>query len=175
MHRERRGSPPHLTDPELFSLALPPAGEPEALPAHLSDCLACSRALFQWKTAVRELASDQAEPIESRTEEQWRAVEDRTLEALARARRARQGLPVRWAVTIAACLLLVALLLPARRSVRAGRAGTVTPAAELSGQDQADDALLRDVARLVRTEDSGGSWSSLVPEPGPARSDEERL
>jgi len=35
----------HLTDAELFALAAPATGEPEALPKHLSTCRTCSRAL----------------------------------------------------------------------------------------------------------------------------------
>jgi hypothetical protein len=74
---------------------------------------------------------------------------------------------LRWAVSIAACLLVGVLAFPViRKSVRgadnaSGRAAT----AAMAAQDQKDDALLRDVARLSRGED-GGSWSTLAPEPG---------
>jgi hypothetical protein len=47
----------------------------------------------------------------------------------------------------------------------------VTTAA-FSAQDQTDDNLLRDVARLSQGEDSG-SWSTLAPEP--AGTEEEQL
>ena len=72
----------HLTDAELFGLALPPAGEPEALPAHLSECGACGRALQAWKTAVRDLAREGAEPIDRRTPAEWKTAGDRTLAAI---------------------------------------------------------------------------------------------
>ena len=38
----------HLTDAELFNLAVPPVGAPEALPRHLSEGWSCSRALHEW-------------------------------------------------------------------------------------------------------------------------------
>lgn len=166
---------PHLTDPQLFGLALPPAGEPEALPEHLSECLICSRALQGWKSAVRELAQEDADAIAKRPAEEWAAAEENTLEALRRARRSARELPVRWAVMIAASLLLIALVLPARKSDRRS-ATRVVQTAELSPQDQADDALLRDVARLSHAEDAGG-WNALVPDTGgaPARIEEDRL
>src|SRR6516162_5748342 len=59
---------PHLTDAELFTLALPPAGEPEALPGHLLECAACGRALQTWKAAVRDLAREDAGPMGRRSE-----------------------------------------------------------------------------------------------------------
>src|SRR5713226_5005943 len=54
MQREPLTSPQHLTEGDLFTLAVPPAGEPEALPRHLSECSSCSRALSEWKTAERD-------------------------------------------------------------------------------------------------------------------------
>jgi hypothetical protein len=154
----------HLTDEELFGLALPPAGEPEALPPHLLECLRCGRALQEWKTAVRQLADEDVEPVRRRSAGEWRAAEDRTLDAIRNARLRRRPLrPVVWAAAAAAALLLVALLLPATRAPqRSAAAGG--PAAELSDEDAADDALLRDVARLSRGED-GGDWTSLAPDP----------
>jgi hypothetical protein len=159
----------HLTDDALFALALPAAGQPEALPAHLSDCLACSRALSEWKNAVRDLAAEGEAAIARRTPEGWAAAEQRTMQAIRRSRFAPRGIPVRWAVGIAASILLFALALPIQRAV-SHRSAAAAP--ELSAQDQADDALLRDVARLSRGDD-GGNWSSLVPEPG--RGDEDHL
>lgn len=158
----------HLTDDALFALALPAAGMPEALPAHLSDCLACTRALSEWKNAVRDLAAEGETPIARRTPEAWAAAEERTMQAIRRSRFAGRAVPLRWAVGIAASILLFVLALPLQR------AGSHRPAAasDLSAQDQADDALLRDVARLSRGDD-GNNWSSLVPEPG--RGDEDHL
>ena len=157
----------HLTDDELFGLALPPAGEPEALPAHLLQCARCGRALQEWKSAVRELARDEVEPLARRSSEEWRAAEDRTLERIRRAgsRRAPRSLP--WAVGVAAALLLVAFLLPAVRNARERTASVSDSAAasELSAADAADDQLLRDVARLSRGDDDAGVAGGLVPDP----------
>ncbi|MGH9317355.1 MAG: hypothetical protein ACRD1P_09630 [Thermoanaerobaculia bacterium] len=151
---------PHLTDQELFELALPPAGQPEALPRHLSGCLACSRALQAWKGAVRELAQEDADVIEQRSPREWEALEETTLEAIRRSGRIRPRL--RWAIAIAASLVLVALLVPARRTAAPA---PMQASAELSPQDQADDALLREVASLTQAEDSESGWSALAPEP----------
>ena len=163
----------HLTDPELFNLAAPPVGEPEALPRHLSECLRCSRALLEWKSAVRELAETEIEPLDRRPAAEWEALENQTIEAMRRAGRSRRGPALKWAMSIAAALLLAALLVPTRKSERAAAAVGSRAAGELSAQDQKDDALLRDVARLSRGEDSA-SWNSLAPEPGTA-SEEEQL
>jgi hypothetical protein len=165
----------HLTDDELFGLALPPAGEPEALPAHLSRCARCGRALQEWKSAVKELGREEVEPLLRRTPEEWRAAEDRTLERIRRAgaRRPPRALP--WAIGLAAALLLAAFLLPAIRNARERAAAVVSDAAaasELSPADAADDQLLRDVARLSRADDAGIA-GGLVPDP--SSDAEERL
>ena len=165
----------HLTDAELFGLAVPAVGEPEALPRHLSECLAFSRALQEWKSAVRDAADEELEPLESRTAAEWERVENRTIEAMRRARPGRKEAVARWAVpAAAAALLLAGLLLPSRKPQQAGRDGVEPAAAQLSAQDQRDDALLRDVARLSRGED-GGSWNGLAPEPGTALGEEDSL
>lgn len=160
----------HLTDGELYGLAIPPAGVPEALPAHLSDCLACSHALQEWKAAVRDLAADVG-PIGRRSSEEWVAAEEKTIQAIRRARFAARPLPMRWAVGIAASLLLFALAAPLRRSADRVTGGS----SEMSAQDKADDALLRDVARLSRGEDGGSDWNTLVPDPGTGTRPEESL
>ena len=163
----------HLDDEALFALAVPPAGEPEALPRHLSECLRCSRALQDWKSAVRELADEEVAPLERRTPAEWEALENETIAALRRSRRSVRRQTLKWVVSIAACLVVAVLLLPARKSDR--RAAPSTSAAQLSAQDQKDDALLREVARLSRGEDSG-SWNTLAPEPSSeANSEEEQL
>jgi len=161
---------PHLTDAELFTLAVLPVGEPEALPRHLSECFRCSRALQEWKLAVREIADEETEALDRRSAAEWEALENRTIESIRRAGWRRRAPAVKWAVSIAASLLLAVLLLPSLRNT--GRPSPAQPAAALSAQDQKDDALLRDVARLSRDEDYG-SWNTLVPEPGDARGAEE--
>ncbi len=165
----------HLTDAELFGLAIPAVGSPEALPSHLSDCLACSRSLHEWKGAVRDVADDMG-PLGDRTSEAWTGAQDQTMRAIRRTRFARPALPLRWGVGVAAALLLFALALPLQRpTAPATPSGPSASAPDLSTQDQADDALLRDVARLASAEETGGSWSTLVPEPGTANGEEERL
>jgi hypothetical protein len=163
---------PHLTDAELFGLAAPPVGEPEPLPGHLSECFHCSRALQEWKLAMREAAAQETEELDRRSPAQWEALENGTVEALRRAGRSRRPAAVKWAVSIAASLLLVILLLPSTR--KAGREAPETAVASFSVQDQNDDTLLRDVARLSRDDDAG-SWDTLAPEPGTTGREEEQL
>ena len=153
----------HLTDAELFTLAVPPVGEPEALPRHLSECFRCSRALQEWKLAVREIADDDMAALDHRTAAEWESLENDTIAAMRRAGQKRAPV-VQWAASIAAGLLLGVLLLPAIRQTVSGGSGR-TGGAATAAQDQKDDALLRDVARLSQGEDSG-SWSTLAPEPG---------
>jgi hypothetical protein len=165
---------PHLTDAELFTLAVPPVGEPEALPRHLSECFRCSRALQEWKLAVREIADEDTEALDRRTEAEWESMENATIAAMRRAGRHRRAPALQWAASIAAGLLLGILVLPALRKSAPGVSGR-TAAAATAAQDQKDDALLRDVARLSQGEDNG-SWSTLAPEPGaPAGTEEEEL
>jgi hypothetical protein len=162
----------HLTDAELFNLAVPPVGEPEALPRHLSQCWICSRALQEWKSAARELADEETEELDRRSAAEWEALEEKTIEAMRRSGRTRRASAVKWAVSIAASLLLAILLMPARRPGSSAAAQPEGTVALLSAQDQKDDALLRDVARLSQGEDNG-SWSTLAPEP--AGAEEEQL
>ncbi|HEY1434878.1 MAG TPA: hypothetical protein VGG65_05840, partial [Thermoanaerobaculia bacterium] len=75
----------HLTDAELFGLAAPATGEPEALPRHLSRCGGCSRALQEWKAAVRALGDEETGEIDRRTAEQWQAAEAATMAAIRKA------------------------------------------------------------------------------------------
>jgi hypothetical protein len=155
----------HLTDAELFGLALPPAGEPEALPGHLSDCAACGRALQAWKMAVRELAQDDAGPIDRRTPAEWRAAEERTLAAIRGAGAVRR-FPLRWAAGLAAAVLVAVLLLPIRASLTRGPVpvSTANESGELSAGDRADDVLLHDVNRMARGD--AGVWNAFAAEPG---------
>jgi hypothetical protein len=165
----------HLTESELFGLALPPAGEPEALPRHLSDCLSCSRAFSEWKTAVRDLADEAPEVLRRRASSEWDALASRTMKAIHRSRIGRRRLSVRVALAAAAIAAFFAIALPLwRGQTKPARSAASEPAAVLSAEDQADDALLRDVARLSRSEDEPSRlWSSLAPEPG--STEEERL
>jgi hypothetical protein len=152
----------HLDDQAFFALAAPAAGEPEALPEHLSRCSTCARVLADWKTALRNLGEDDLGAIGRRTPEQWREKEDATMAAIRRASR-RRGLarPVRWAVGIAASLLLLALALPARRHPAPAAVASSTPAAEdvLPPADRADDALLRDAEFLARGGDTATEFA----------------
>ena len=155
----------HLSDAELFALAVPATGEPEAIPAHLSRCRDCSRALQEWKSAVVALAEAETGELARRTDAEWHVAEDATLAALRRAGRPRRGAhPWRWAVAIAASLLIVALVLPARR--RAVSTASAVPTAapqpapsELTGADAADDELLRSASFLAAGGDVEGEGS----------------
>jgi len=171
------GDDHHLGEEELFALAVPPAGVPEALPRHLSECLRCSRALADWKSAVRELGGEDEDALANRSAEEWRAAEDATLAAVG-----RQGSPGRgrartlaWALPAAAAILLCAVLVTGRN----GSARIVDrseDSAGFSAQDRADDALLRDVDRLASGEETPGGWGAVAPDPSgePAAASEGR-
>jgi hypothetical protein len=73
---------------------------------------------------------------------------------------------------IAASLLLAVFLIPSRKTGPAAARQSDATLATFSAQDQRDDLLLRDVARLSQGEDNG-SWSTLAPEP--AGTEEEQL
>ena len=99
---DQTSSERHLTDAELFALAVPAAGEPEALPAHLSRCQDCSRALLEWKGAMRAMADEDVAELDRRSPEEWRAAEEATLSAVRRSGRMAGGRhPMRWAIGIA--------------------------------------------------------------------------
>jgi hypothetical protein len=174
MQREPLTSPHHLSEGELFTLAVPPAGEPEALPRHLSECSSCSRALSEWKTAVRDLAGRDTDALSRRTPRDWEALEERTLEAI-RGTRVRGSRRLGWWAAAVAAAVLFAVALPVSRTT-SRPAARPTLAAQFTTQDQEDDLLLRDVARLSRADEgTGGSWSTLAPEPDKTRAEEERL
>lgn len=154
----------HLTDAELFTLAAPPAGEPEVLPRHLSECQSCSRALQEWKTSMRDLAAEDVEPIDRRSPEEWLASADATMARIRRAAHpARRQRPLRWAVGIAASLLLLALAIPRHGTgpapVPLSGATQGSASAGLSAADQEDDRLLRDVNDLARGDDATGLFA----------------
>ena len=148
---DQNDSDRHLTDAELFGLAAPAAGEPEALPPHFSSCQACSRALQEWKASVRALAAEEVDEIERRSPADWQAAEDATMAAIRRAARpGRKSHPLRWAVGIAATLAVIALAMPGRRIVPiAAAVPTPTADAGLSPADRADDDLLREASYLA--------------------------
>ncbi len=169
METEDRTQPAvHLTDDALFALAVPPAGVPEALPAHLLQCVRCARALADWKNAMRDLGERDEDLLEKRGADDWSAAEDATLVAIRRQGapgRGRVSRTLRWALPVAASLLVFALLATTRPNpAQAPEASEET--AGLSTQDRADDALLRDVDSLARGDDTAGGWGALAPEPG---------
>ena len=154
---DQHDSERHLTDAELFGLAAPAAGEPEALPPHLSTCQDCSRALQEWKASVRALAAEEVDEIERRSPAEWQAAEESTMAAIRRAsRQGRRPHPWRWAAGIAATLAVIALAMPPRRGATVA-AVVPTPAAEagFSAADRADDDLLRQASYLAGGGDDG--------------------
>jgi hypothetical protein len=156
---------PHLSDEELFRLAMPAAGEPEALPPHLLQCSACGRALQEWKRAARDLAEQDEAALARRPAEDWLAAEDATLAAIRKSGRPgsrRRALP--WALALAASLL-IAVLLVTDRTRQAEPFLLEDAAEELSAEDSADDRLLREVAVLARGDEAGDVWNSLAPLP----------
>jgi hypothetical protein len=159
MDMDKQNSDRHLTDSELFGLAAPATGEPEALPTHLSTCQGCSRALQEWKASVRALAAEEVDEIERRSPAQWEAAQEATMAAIRRAARpGRGGHPLRWVVGIAASLAVIALAMPARHRAPVDVAAAIpTPAAEasLSPADLADDDLLRQASYLAGGGDDG--------------------
>jgi hypothetical protein len=160
----------HLSDDQLYALAFPPAGAPEPLPAHLLDCLTCSRALAEWKSALREIGAADENVLARRTPEEWNAAEGETLAAIRRAGPAGSGSsrPLTWAVAAAASLLVVAFLVGGRDPAAPV---AFDDSSGFSAQDRADDALLRDVDRLASGEEAGPGWSSLVPDPSDGAAD----
>jgi hypothetical protein len=150
----------HLSDEELYALALPPAGQPEALPAHLSLCRACSRALSEWKQAVAELAGEADSAMARRSTADWEARAKETMDRV-RASGAPGRRGSRQAVVgllLAASMLLFALLAPRRPDTAVPAPGNTTASSELSPADQEDDDLLRDIQRVARGEEL---WNPL--------------
>jgi anti-sigma factor RsiW len=147
----------HLDPEQLFLLALPPAGEPEALPAHLSECPECARQFAEWAKTCRALAAEDAEPPADFERSVMSEVRRRRAPRSHRARR-------RAAAGLAAA---AALLLAFGIGLRVGTTRGLPPAASQAGMsaaDRGDDALLRDVSRLV-AEDDDAAWKDLAPLP----------
>lgn len=140
----------HLTDSDLFALAAPASGEPQPLPPHLSRCEACSRALQEWRTAVRELAREDAAAVEARPEEEWEAAREATMAAVRRSRPKAAGQALRWAAGIAAAVVLVLLAMPARRSAAPASTAPADDMALSSASDREDDRFLREAAYLAQ-------------------------
>lgn len=157
----------HLTDDALFALAVPTAGVPEALPPHLMACHGCSRALTEWKSAVRDLCDRDEEALAERSAGEWTAAEDSTLAALRRAGAPGRGRPqhLKWALPVAASLLVVLLLARNREVSSTAPVVAEDEVAALSAEDRADDALLRDVERLAGDEEAEAGWDDFAPDP----------
>lgn len=159
----RPDSDGHLTDADLLSLAAPASGEPEPLPRHLSTCESCSRALQEWRTAMREVAREDAAELERRTPEEWRVAEDATMAAIRKVRPRRTAPAVRWAMGVAAALILMALAMPFRHvapvPATAPAPGQTTDMSLASAADRADDALLRDAEYVAQ----GGDDHADIP------------
>ncbi|HKB71381.1 MAG TPA: hypothetical protein VKH46_11100 [Thermoanaerobaculia bacterium] len=148
----------HLADGDFFLLAFPPAGEPEPLPAHLAGCDGCARRFAQWQRAAREIAG---RPAASGSDfERAVMAKIRALPA-PRRRRARRS----WALAAgAAAAVAAAFWLGARTSSRPAPPLPEAAAASMGARDLADDALLRDVSRLVEGEETEG-WKRMAPLP----------
>lgn len=149
----------HLRAEDYLFLALPPAGEPGPLPAHLSACTACARQFSEWRFAAEGLAAGGENPppdFETNVMARVRAM------AIPRSRRRRR----RWAAGLsAAACLLAAFWLGTRAGTRSGPGSAVRASVtSMSASDRADDELLRDVSRLVSSEDET-NWRSLAPLP----------
>ena len=153
---EHSESDRHLGSGDFFLLAFPPAGEPEGLPPHLSRCEECRRRFAEWERAAREIAGRPGTP----GEEFERAVMERVRRLPAPRRR---GVRRAWAAGLGAAACLAAAFWAGTRLSAPRPPGDA--AAAMSARDRADDALLRDVSRLV-DEDDGPGWKDLAPLPG---------
>lgn len=146
----------HLGAEDFFLLAFPPAGQPEGLPPHLSDCEACRRRFAEWERAAREIAGRPETPAPDFE----RAVMERIRRLPApRSRRTRRT----WAAGLGAAACL-ALAFWAGTRVTPGSERFPDASGSMSAADRADDALLRDVSRLVDEDESLG-WRELAPLP----------
>ena len=160
----------HLTEEDFFRLAVPPAGEPEAIPAHLQACGECARNLQVWKTAVRELAEEDEAVLSRRTPEEWEARERETMAAIR-----KSGAPgshrrrLAWMLGVAASLLLAVFLLT--RPAAPPDPAELDETAELSIEDRADDDLLREISVLARGEEARQAGVALAPETTPGMED----
>ncbi|MGH9442648.1 MAG: hypothetical protein ACRD16_10280 [Thermoanaerobaculia bacterium] len=148
----------HLKTEEFFLLALPPAGEPGPLPAHLSACGACSRQLTEWRAAAEAMSASPEGPPPGFEKQVMEKV--REMRSPRRTRVSRRRLA---GLAAAACLLAAFWI-----GTRVGRRNEPARAARetsMSATDEADDKLLRDVSRLVSSDDEENDWRSLAPLP----------
>jgi hypothetical protein len=111
---------------------------------------------------MREAGRDDVGELERRSPEEWRAAETATMAAIRRARPRRTVPAVRWAIGVAAALLVVALAMPFRsrapvaggpevgESADAAGASDVLESGFASAADRDDDALLRDAEYLAQ-------------------------
>ena len=157
----------HLTDDALFVWPFPQRGVPECTPRAPPPVRAPARALLaDWKNRCRTCGSKGRRPAGEARRRWWIEVEEATLAAIrGRALRARRARTLRWALPVAASLLVFAL----PRDHEENPAHAPEPpedTAGLSTQDRADDALLRDVDSLASGDDTSGGWGALAPEPG---------
>lgn len=155
--KNHRQETPHLGPEDFFLLVLPPAGEPEPLPFHLSSCRDCARQLGEWQEAARSLADVEDEPPADFERNVMSRVR---VSRVPHSHRGLRRLSVGLAAT--ACLLMAFWV--------GMRVGTFAPepvppaASALDAADRADDALLRDVTRLVSGEEDS-PWKTLAPLP----------
>jgi RNA polymerase sigma-70 factor, ECF subfamily len=143
---------------DFFLLVLPPAGDPEALPPHLSGCAPCARQFAQWRAAAEGLAASPEDPpadFERKVMAQIRS--KRPPRSRRSARRSIAGL-------LSAACLLAAFWLGTRIGGQPKHSSQEATIASMSEADRADDELLRDVSRLVSSDDET-SWKSLAPLP----------
>ena len=146
----------HLKDGDLFLLAFPPTGEPGPLPPHLAGCGPCARRFAEWERAAREIAG---RPESSAADfEQAVMARIRALPAGPR-RRGRA-----WAAALAAAAALFATLWLGLRTLPLPGSPAPAAGAAMNARDFADDALLRDLTRVVDGED-GAAWNRMAPLP----------
>jgi hypothetical protein len=153
----------HLSSEELFGLTFPAIAGPEALPPHLSGCGDCSRALAEWRAAAADLAEVPEGPSA-----------DFARDVMARVHRLPIPRSRRWirrgaAASAAAAALLAAFWLGTRVPDESPAAPEARAASAMTASDRADDALLREVSRLVDS-DAGGAWTTIAPVPGGGQS-----
>jgi hypothetical protein len=163
----------HIPLDELYALAAPPVGEPEALPAHLAVCRSCGRAFQTIQKAFADVGRSAELAAAERTPLEWNQAE-RNIMAKVRG----LGIPMRrprprrrravWGGLAAASVLLVVWI--ARTNLGSGgkavrMAAGSGSAASMSPADQADDKLLRDVARLSEGGEPSPDWKDLAPLP----------
>jgi hypothetical protein len=109
---------------------------------------------------VRTLAEEEVDEINRRSPEQWDAAAAATMSRIRRAALpGRRRRSLRWAVGIAASLLVLALVIPRHRVSPQAPAAPAADASGLSAADREDDRLLRDVAFLAQGDDASAGLS----------------